>query len=134
MSTHQSPEALLRHLYDGYKRGDLSTFPDLIAPECEWVFPGDPTILPWAGTYRGLGIFDFAGKIVGSIAYEHFEDHAYLPSGDSVVVLIRERCRVLSTGKVFANDIAAVATVRDGRLVRYVEYSDTGAMERALAG
>ena len=132
MSTPESPEALLRHIYDLYRSGDLSEFPKIISPGCEWVFPGDPGILPWAGTYRGLGIFDFAAKIVGSIAYEHFEDHTYLPSGDSVVVLLRERCRVLATGKVFHNDIAAVATVRDGLLVRYVEYSDTGAMERAF--
>jgi ketosteroid isomerase-like protein len=127
-----SPESLLRHLYDCYRRGDLSSFPELVAPECEWIFPGDAAVLPWAGSYRGLEIFEFAKRIVGSIAYEHFEDHTYLPSGESVTVLLRERCRVLRTGSVFTNDIAAVATVRDGRLVRYVEYSDTAAMERAF--
>jgi ketosteroid isomerase-like protein len=133
MESHLQPEPLLRHIYGLYRSGDLSGFPAIVSPDCEWVFPGNPEILPWAGTYRGLGIFDFAAKIAGSIAYEHFEDHTYLPSGDSVVVVLRERCRVLSTGKVFHNDIAAVATVRAGLLVRYVEYSDTGAMERAFA-
>lgn len=89
-------------------------------------------MLPWAGRYHGLEIFEFAKRIVGSIAYEEFDDHTYLPSGDSVVVLLRERCRVHSTKQVFLNDIAAVATVRGRKLVRYVEYSDTAAMERAF--
>lgn len=89
-------------------------------------------MLPWAGRYQGLEIFEFAKRIVGSIAYEEFDDHTYLPSGDSVVVLLRERCRVHSTKQVFLNDIAAVATVRGRKLVRYVEYSDTAAMERAF--
>lgn len=129
---HNAPESLLRQLYDGYRRGDLSSFPELVSPDCEWIFPGDASILPWAGHYRGLEIFEFAKRIVGSIAYEHFDDHTYLPSGESVTVILHERCRVLCTGNAFTNDIAAVATVRDGRLTRYVEYSDTAAMERAF--
>lgn len=128
----KSPEQLLRALYDAYRRGDLTAFPEMIDPDCEWFFPGDPAILPWAGKFRGLGIFDFAARVGGSIDYLEFDDHTYYPAGETVVVVIQERCRVKSTGREFVNAIVAVATVGNGRLLRYVEYSDTGAMERAF--
>lgn len=129
---NHTPESLIRYLYQCYREGRLGDFAQFIDPECEWVFPGDPRVLPWAGTFRGQEIFEFARRIVGSIRYEQFQDEAYYPSGDHVVVILRERCRVLATNRTFENQIAALATVRDGRLVRYVEYSDTGAMERAF--
>lgn len=133
MSPHD-PESVLRFLYQSYKAGDLSRFVPFIDPACEWFFPGRPTVLPWAGRFCGLEIFEFARRIESSIRYEQFEDLAYHPSGETVTALLRERCRVLSTGHVFENEIAAIATVRGGKLVRYVEYSDTSAMERAFHG
>lgn len=128
-----SPEAILRHLYDCYKRGDLSEFPRYVDESCEWIFPGAPEIVPWAGNFRGLEFFEFAQRVAGSIEYEVFDVHTYHSAGDTVVALFHERCRVKSTSKVFENDVAAIATFKDGRATHYREYGDTGAIERAFA-
>jgi ketosteroid isomerase-like protein len=56
-------------------------------------------------------------------------DRLFEPAGDKVLVFAYEPCRVKVTGKFYVNEHVGIATVKDGKIVRYLEYSDTARME-----
>lgn len=79
--------------------------------------PASRATLPWRSL---VDVFEYV--------VERFE-----PLGDTVLVFAKERCRVKSTGKFFENEHVGIATIRDGHMVRYLEYSDTAALQAAFA-
>ena len=50
-----------------------------------------------------------------------------------MLVFVHEHCRAKLTGRCFENDLVGMMAFRDGRIVRYLEYSDTARMEVAFA-
>ena len=40
-------------MYAGFGSGDIDALFDLMAPDIEWIAPGNKDLMPWAGSYRG---------------------------------------------------------------------------------
>jgi uncharacterized protein len=125
-------EQILRDLFDYFLGGDIDSLLTLVDSNCKWLFPGSKEILPWAGEFRGHDIVKFFDIIFSTIEYMKYTPHTYYSQGDVVTILSHEECFVKSTGKTFKNDLVAVATVKNGKLVEFLEYSDTAAMQAAF--
>jgi ketosteroid isomerase-like protein len=62
-----------------------------------------------------------------------FEPAEYIASGDRVIALGRYEVRSRQTGRMAASHWAMVWTFRNGKAVRFQEYTDTAALEGAEA-
>ncbi len=40
-------------MYAAFGSGDIDALFDLMAPDIEWIAPGNKDLMPWAGSYRG---------------------------------------------------------------------------------
>lgn len=126
------PVEVVKAAFDRFIAKDISSLMDLVDPDSEWSFPGNPDILPWARTYRGAGLMRFFLACAESLEYLEYNVHSVYGQHDIVTVLSSERCRVRKTGKVFLNHIASIIRVANGKIVHYVEYADTATMHAAF--
>jgi ketosteroid isomerase-like protein/endonuclease/exonuclease/phosphatase family metal-dependent hydrolase len=132
MEQPTEPVEVVTAAFDRFIAKDVSGVMDLVAPDSEWFFPGNPDILPWAGWYRGAGLMRFFIACAESLEYLEYKIHSAYAQGEIVTLLSSEKCRVRKTGKVFENQIASIVRVEKGKIVRYVEYADTAAMHAAF--
>ncbi|MDP2312962.1 MAG: nuclear transport factor 2 family protein [Pseudomonadota bacterium] len=128
-----TPLSVARQAFAFYLVGDKAGVLALTDPHATWTFPGDPSVVPWAGTFHGAGIARFMDLLVDHLDYEEARVESVTAAGDRVFVQAYERYVVRATGRVCHNRLAGAFTVRDGRILAYEEYSDTAAMERASA-
>jgi len=125
---------VVRQLFERFIAKDIMAMMSLIHPDARMVFPGNPSILPWAGEYRGAGFERFVGKVVQTIEYLDYRMQDIWGNGNQVVATSRERCRILANGCIFEHDLVALIRVEEGKVVEFIEFSDTGRMERAIQG
>lgn len=123
---------LVQSGYAAFGRGDIPTFLSLLDANVEWKTPG-PSDLPLAGTRRGPAqVGEFFGTLAGIIDFEHFEPTTFLADGDKVVVIGHETFKVKATGKSITGDWCHIFTVRNGKIVAFLEILDTAALASEL--
>jgi hypothetical protein len=133
MSEQQNLE-VVRRGYEAFGRGDMEALLALFDANIEWISPGPPE-LPIAGTRRGVQqVSEFFGALDSIVEIQNFDPHTFIADGERVVVLGRDRTRVKATGVTLDGEWAHVFTIRDGKVVRMQEYTDTAALVAALQG
>jgi uncharacterized protein len=130
MSEQENLEVVRRN-YKAFVEGDLSTFRELLHEEVEVTYAPTYAGIPWAQhSWRGRGEALQAVKLItDQLEFEVFEPDEFIAGNDSVVVLGHERCRVKTTGRVVEAKWVQVFTLRDGKISRFREYSDTAAWD-----
>ncbi len=122
---------VIQSLYDAFARGDMPTALALMDPEIEWT---EADGFPYAGTYRGPeavlnGVFMKLGTEWEG--YQAVPDEL-IDGGDSVVGLGHYSGTYKTTGKSFRAPFAHAWKVRDGKIIRFVQYTDTVLVQQAL--
>lgn len=125
---------LAKSVFTAYALGDTPSVLARAHPDALFRFPGDPAVLPWAGDYRGDEIGRFHDHVKDQLDMLAFVVERYEVLGDTVIAFMHETCRAKLTGQVFENDLVGIMTFEDGRVRRYLEYSDTARMEAAFRG
>jgi len=117
----------VRSLYEASARGDLDTVVAAMADDIEWSeAEGNPWYLghPFVGPQQVIeGVLAKLGT-----EYEDFriDVHRLLADGDTVVALGRYHATShRATGKPLDAQFVHVWDVRDGKLVRFQQYTDT---------
>lgn len=106
---------------------------EVATEDFEWWIPGDPTLLPWAGTWRGReGLIRQTELLHAGLAYTEFELLQIFADADDDVVISRAGGHAKATGRSFSLETARVFTLRDGKVRRVRTYSDTGVYLAAL--
>lgn len=126
---------LVKQLYVPLNAGDFQGFLDLLTDDVEWYIPGNEEVLPWAGSTRGKDqVANLFGVILAeNLKLELFEQLDYAPLGeDKVVVLGRERFRIIATGKSVEFEMVHVYTIRNGKIAKNRIYEDTAPIEAAF--
>jgi ketosteroid isomerase-like protein len=119
--------------YDALARRDLNAALDVIGDDAIWEFTGPPEI-PFAGRWIGRGgAREFFERISSTVEVKEFKVACMIADGDTVAVFGSERFLVKCNGKEWAVDWVQVHEVRDGRIVRFREYTDTAAIAEAYA-
>ncbi len=122
---------IIRQLYDAFSRRDSETIRGLMHPQIEWAqtkgFPG-------GGRYVGPDeVFD---KVFAPFREQWTEWGAdvedYLDAGDRVIALGCYRGVYKATGKRMEASFAHVYTLQDGRITRFVQYTDTAMLRDAM--
>jgi ketosteroid isomerase-like protein len=124
----------VRSSYEAFGRGDLDGALAMMDDEIEW---HQAQGLPHGGLYRGLAAVRAA--VFDPLDEEWWENFRADPDeviglGDDVVVLGRYTARAKATGEPLDVPFAHVWRFREGRAVRFHQFTDTRGWVDALGG
>jgi hypothetical protein len=133
----------IRGIYEAFARGDVPAVLGALHEQVEWNeaehvthWPGGAFIGPQAVV---TGVF---ARIIQDIPNFSIDVRRIVAAGDAVLVEARYRGTVTATGKALDAQVAHVWDLRDGKVVRFQQYTDTwqfaqatgvAPLERALA-
>lgn len=117
----------VQKLYDCFRRGEIQTILDHLTDDVDWSFEG-PAIIPFAGKRKGpaqvRGFFDGLGSTLRDMKLTISD---YVAQGDRVATTGRFAATVSETGKSFDVPIAHFFTVRNGKVSKLIDLTDTAA-------
>ena len=120
---------VVRGVYEAFARQDIPAILGSLADDVDWYVPD---ALPYGGRHKGPeGVAGFFQKLPGQFAEVAVDIDRYVASGDDVVALGRVVGRSVS-GNDLAVPFAMVWTLSGGKIVRFVEHSDTAVLNDAL--
>ncbi len=124
----------IRDLFAAFGRGDIGYVIDAHAEDVVSESPVSHTsTLPWTGTRTGRqGLVDYFETMAAHVHPEAFRDVVFTASGDRVVVEGSNAGTVLASGKRYDHDWVMVFTIRDGKVVRFRHFYDSGDIEAAM--
>lgn len=122
---------VVRGLYTAFARGDAASVMAALSADIVWT---EADGFPYAGTYKGP---DAVLKNVFMRLAMEWEGYSavadeFVAQGDVVVALGRYGGKYRATGKSFSAPYAHVWTLRDGKAVRFRQYTDTVLVQAAL--
>jgi ketosteroid isomerase-like protein len=116
---------LLQVAYEAFGRGDIPAVMEHFSDEIEWVEPENEHI-PMAGTFRGKnGVGQFFTLLGEHIDFQQFEPREFTAQGDRVAVMGHAKSTVKSTGKQTEFDFLHYYYLKNGKVIRFQEFSDT---------
>jgi len=124
---------ILQTCYGAFAKGDIPTVLSAFDSKIEWT---EAEGSPYGGTFVGPDqvkeqVFMKLGTEWDGYTAVPTE---YIDSGDKVVVLGKYSGTYKATGASFEADFAHVWTMKDGKAVRFVQYTDTVLVQKALQG
>lgn len=126
---------VVRELYAAFEHGDMAALERLIAPDATWTYYGPADKLPFGGTRRGpAGVADFFAKVGETLENPVATQFGYIVTGEMVAVPGTEESTVRSTGIRYKADLVHVFRVRDGKIVSFEEFIDSGKVLLAFQG
>jgi ketosteroid isomerase-like protein len=125
---------LVMQAYGLYSQGDIKGVLALCSDDVCWT-SADIEQVPFSGRYNGqYEVGEFFTSMAGTMDTVHFTPRDFIAEGDKVVVTGDARWHVKTTGAQFASEWVHVFTVRDGKVVRFEQYTDTAAAAAAFRG
>ena len=124
----------MKQFYAAFLAGDISQVLNLVTDD--FVLSNDFTAnVATAGEFNGKEglekFFTLLGEVV--IEVKSFVAEEFIADGDKVVALGNEQMQVRETGRWVSARWAQVGTFRDGKMCRWVEYSDTAAWQEGCS-
>ena len=109
----------------------MTTVRPLLDPQIEWT---EAEGFPLAGTYHGPDAVVRGVLMRLAAEWADFQTAAdtFVDGGETIVVLGHYRGTYKATGRSVRAPFAHVWTVRDGKAVRYVQYTDTWLVRQAV--
>ena len=132
----QSNLATVRAIHEA-KGGIIQAARDsgVLAEDVEWIVPGPPRILPFAGTWHGLeGIAEFQRLLAETMRYDRAEILEYFADADHVGAIFLGEGVARATGRPFRSEILRLYTFRGGFITRVRNFYDTAIYVAAVRG
>jgi len=122
---------LAQQAYTSFQSGDIQALLALMSEDIKWELPEIEGI-SFAGKRSGRNeVAEFFSSIADQQEVLEFSPQTFIAQGDKVAVQGNYRWRVKATGRDYAADWVHVFTIRDGRIIRFQEYTDTAAAANA---
>ena len=121
----QANVALVLSVYDAFNRGDIAAVLDHLDPLAELNFEG-PSTIPWAGNRHGREDWAKFFQVLGENLDEiRVTMEPFAVQGENVVTAGRYQARVRLTGRRIDSPLVHLWTIRNGKVVRCQELTDT---------
>jgi ketosteroid isomerase-like protein len=133
MDSNQNKQLIMQG-YERFQQGDIKGVLALCSDDVQITSPENEHV-PFTGRFDGLyGAAEYFAKLGGSLEPVHFAPKDFVAEGDKVVVTGEARWHVKSTGADFLTPWVHVFTLRDGKICRFEQMSDTAAAVAAFRG
>lgn len=127
-----SNTAIVRNMFDAFKRGDITYILKQLSDDCDWNVMGAP-MLPPAGRYIGKGTALFFSKLNEEFEFTTFDVHnIYEVSETAVISTGFMTVRSRKTGQVAQSPWVMHTRVQNGKVVYFQDYLDTAKLAQAL--
>lgn len=123
----------VRSMLAAISAGDVAGFVARLADDAEYVAPYYPEMGPRRGRAEIAAMFDGLFARFASVSYEVTEAHE-TTDPDLVICEVRGDNQVRGTDRRYRNHYVMFVRIRDGRVVRWTEYSDPNVYHRAVDG
>ena len=134
MSIQQNNIAATQKLFEAFGEGDIPTILSYLNEDIVIEFYG-PDVIPYAGTYNGLGEAQrFFETVLGSVDIHEFEPEEFLADADKVVVTGHLHLTAKSTGKDIVSDFVHVITLKEEKWLRFRDFMNTTEAYLAFSG
>lgn len=122
---------VVRGLYAAFAKGDIANVLGVLDPEIEWT---EAEGFPYGGTYTGpQAVLQNVFIKLGTEWDDYRADpQEILDAGERIVALGTYSGTFKATGKSMRVPFAHVMTLKDGKVVRFVQYTDTLKVSEAL--
>jgi len=122
---------VIKALYKSFANKDWDRFAELSDPDLEWIQnEGFPKGKHSFGTKEVVkNVFDVFAKDWETWSFEIEE---YLEAGDNIIVIGAYQGRHKETGREFTAAAAHVFDLKDGRVRRFRQYTDTAQIWKAM--
>lgn len=123
---------LIRGTYEGSSEDNGRNLRAVLSPDVEWT---EAEGFPYAGTYFGPdALIDGVFRRLGTEWTGYRADvHTYLADGDRVAAFGVYSGTYNATGKSMTAPFAHLYQIRDGKVIRMIQYVDTVLVTRALS-
>ncbi len=130
--SEQENTQLVQQSYRNFQNGDVQSVLGSLSEDIEWVVPQIEGV-PIGGTYRGIEeVGQFFSGLGDAQEPRQFEPREFVSEGETVVALGHYAWHVNSTGREWESDFAHVFIVRDGKIARFQEFTDSAAIDAAF--
>ena len=129
--SEQSNVALVLSLYDAFRRGDIPAILNNLDENVEWNNEG-PAAIPFSGIRHGRdGAMKFFEGVGGTMDEVTLHMEPFAAQGDNVVTAGRYTARIKTTGKRIDVPLVHLWTIRNCKVVRYQNLTDSAATAAA---
>jgi ketosteroid isomerase-like protein len=123
--SEQDNVKVVQQAYDAFGRRDIKGILDRCTDDIDWQTYG-PEALPLTKPRRGRQqVQEFFDEVEQSWNFETFEPREFIAQGDHVICLGRYTGTAKGTGRPFAAEWAMHFALRNGKVARFREYTDT---------
>lgn len=122
---------IIKSIYLGDAEESKRNLQSTLSPDVEWT---EAAGFPYAGTYRGVEAVAknvFARLAADWIGFRADVDHFY-DAGETVIATGFYRATCRTTGKPMEASFAHTWTLKNGRVIKYVQYADTKKVWEAM--
>lgn len=125
---------LVKDAYAAFERGDIPSLLGMLSEDVQWqAVIGTEGKVPTSGLRQGRGgVGQFFSQLGESVAFDAFEPREFIAQGDQVAVIGRYKARAVTTQKGWDVEWVMVFTLRNGKITRFREYTDSHALVTAF--
>ncbi len=123
----QANTQVVKDTYAAFGRGDIQSILDVLSDDVEWeAVIGAGSRIPVGGLRRGRNeVATFFQTLGETLEFPTFEPREFIAQGDKVVALGHYHGAVKGTGRSFETEWAMVFTLKNGKIARFREYTDS---------
>ena len=127
--------SLVQNMYAAFGRGDIDALLTMATPDIEWNSGGVKRQYPAFGTHKGpAGVKEFFRTVAETVEFSEFSPREFYGDRDKVFVLGFYAGTIKRNGHKVATEWLMVFTLRDGKVAKFREFTDTYAVEEAYSG
>jgi ketosteroid isomerase-like protein len=126
---------VIQDAYAAFGRGDIPTLLGYMTDDIHWQpVIGSAKYVPFSGERRGkAGVAEFFKQVAEAQDFKVFEPREFVAQGDKVVAIGHYGVVTKRTHKSFESDFVMVFTLRDGRIARFQEFTDSAGVNATFA-
>ena len=126
---------VVQDAYAAFGRGDIPALLGYMTEDIDWQpVIGTAAHVPFSGERKGkASVAEFFKRVAESEDFQQFEPREFVAQGDKVVAIGHYRAVPKATGRTFDSDFVMVFTLRDGKVARYQEFTDSAGINAAFA-
>jgi ketosteroid isomerase-like protein len=126
--------AQIQRLYAAFGRGDVAAIIAGLAPEVDWQSVGRKSDYPAFGPRIGAtDVHEFFQLVADNEEFSDFSPREFFAADDKVFVLGSYALTMKKTGRPVACEWVHVFTLRDGKVTRWREHTDTAQFAEGYA-
>jgi ketosteroid isomerase-like protein len=126
---------IVKDAYAAFLRGDIAAILAMVDDAVQWQgVIGTEGVLPQAGLRQGRdAVAEFFSQVDATVGFDEFAPGEFIAQGDQVAVVGSYRGRAKTTGERFETVWVMVFTIRDGKIARFREFTDSAQLVRVFS-